>query len=90
MTLLNHTTGHIPASATIRSTFGYLSSRAGQLIDRATAAFIAQRERQANLVLLRTLNDRELRDIGLARGEIGGNIAEAAAAGSWMRQAPRR
>jgi uncharacterized protein YjiS (DUF1127 family) len=90
MTLLNHTTGHTPASATIRSTFGYFISRAGQLIDRAVAAFIAQRERRVNLVLLRTLNDRELRDIGLARGEIDGNVAEAAAARSRMRQAPRR
>jgi len=90
MTLLNHTTGHTPASATIRGTLGYFISRAGQLVNRAVAAFIAQRERQANLVLLRTLNDRELRDIGLARGEIEGNLAEAAAARSLMQQASRR
>ena len=90
MTLLNHTTDHPPASATIRSTFVYFISRAGQLINRAVAALIAQRERQANLVLLRNLNDRELRDIGLARGEIDGNLAEAAAARSRMQQAARR
>ena len=90
MTLLNHTTGHTPASATIRATFGYFISRAGELINRAVAALIAQRERQANLVLLRTLNDRELRDIGLARGEIEAGIAEAAAARSRMQQAARR
>ena len=89
MTLLNHTTGHTPASATIRASFGYFISRAGQLINRAIAALIAQRERQANLVLLRTLNDRELRDIGLARGEIDGDLAQAAAARSRMQQAPR-
>jgi uncharacterized protein YjiS (DUF1127 family) len=90
MTLLNHTTGHTPASAAIRSTFGYFISRAGQLINGAVAAIIAQRERQANLVLLRTLNDRELRDIGLGRGEIEAGIAEAATARSRMQQAARR
>jgi uncharacterized protein YjiS (DUF1127 family) len=66
-----------------------LISRAGQLVNRAVAALIAQRARQANLVLLRTLNDRELRDIGLARGEIDGDLAQAAAARSRMQQAPR-
>jgi uncharacterized protein YjiS (DUF1127 family) len=90
MTLLNHTTGHTPASATIRSTFGYFISRAGELVNRAVAAFIAQRERQANLVLLRTLDDRELRDIGLGRSEIEGGLAEAAAMRSRLQQAARR
>jgi uncharacterized protein YjiS (DUF1127 family) len=90
MTLLNHSTGHIPASATIRSTLGYLISRAGLLVNRAVAAFIAQRERQANLMLLRTLNDRELRDIGLGRSEIEGGLAEAAATRSRHQQATRR
>ena len=30
-----------------------------------------QRERQATLTILRSLTDRELRDIGIERGEIG-------------------
>ena len=41
------------------------------------AAIIAQREHQANLTILRTLSDRELRDMGLTRGQIGLDLAEA-------------
>ena len=42
------------------------------------AAVIAQREYQAQLTLLRQLSDRELRDIGLSRTDIGGGLAQAA------------
>jgi uncharacterized protein YjiS (DUF1127 family) len=52
--------------------------RLARLINGWVAAVIAERERQANLVLLRSLSDRELRDIGLNRCEIGPGLAEAA------------
>jgi uncharacterized protein YjiS (DUF1127 family) len=42
------------------------------------AAIIAQRERQANLTILRSLSDRELRDIGLERSQIGAGLVQAA------------
>ena len=47
-------------------------------INNAIAALIAQREQQANLTILRSFSDRELRDIGLSRSQIGAGLAEAA------------
>jgi uncharacterized protein YjiS (DUF1127 family) len=49
-----------------------------RVVNNFVAAIIAQREHQANLTILRTLSDRELRDIGLTRGQIGVGSAEAA------------
>ena len=42
------------------------------------AAVIAQRERQAAFAVLRSLSDRELRDMGIYRGQIGEGLEEAA------------
>ena len=47
-------------------------------INNFVAAIIAQRERQANLTILRSLSDRELGDIGLTRSQIAGGLVEAA------------
>ena len=49
-----------------------------ELINEWIAAFIAQREHQAALAALRILDDRQLRDMGLDRGQIGPALAEAA------------
>jgi uncharacterized protein YjiS (DUF1127 family) len=49
-----------------------------RVINNLVAAIIAQREYQANLAILRCLTDRELRDIGLERGQIGAGLAAAA------------
>ena len=49
-----------------------------RVVNNFVAAIIAQREHQANLTILRTLSDRELRDMGLARGQLAGGLAEAA------------
>ena len=46
--------------------------------NRSIAAIIAERERQANLAVLRSLSDRELRDMGLMRSQIGTGLALAA------------
>jgi uncharacterized protein YjiS (DUF1127 family) len=78
MTLLNHTTGYTPASGTVRRTIGYFLTRAGHLINRFVAALIEQRARQASLVLLRSFDDRQLRDIGLDRCTLECGLAEAA------------
>ena len=78
MTLLNHTTGYTPASGTARRTIGHFLTRAGHLINRFVAALIEQRARQAGLVLLRSFDDRQLRDIGLDRCTIDCGLAEAA------------
>jgi len=49
-----------------------------RVVNNFVAAIIAQREHQANLTILRTLSDCELRDMGLTRSQIGGGLAEAA------------
>ena len=49
-----------------------------RVVNNFVAAIIAQREHQANLTILRTLSDRELRDIGLARSQIAAGLAVAA------------
>ncbi|WP_425114628.1 DUF1127 domain-containing protein [Bradyrhizobium sp.] len=64
-------------------------ARLGRLIGRWIAALIARHERQAELFALRQLSDRELRDIGLSRGEIGDGLAEAAKARIQRQQAER-
>jgi len=47
-------------------------------LNRWIAAFIAHRERQATLALMRHFGDRELKDIGIHRGLIGPGLDEAA------------
>jgi uncharacterized protein YjiS (DUF1127 family) len=49
-----------------------------RLFNNIVAAIIAQREYQANLAILRSFTDRELRDIGLERGQIGADLAMVA------------
>jgi uncharacterized protein YjiS (DUF1127 family) len=90
MTLLNHITDHTPASAGIRKTIGNFLARAGRLVNYMIAALIAQRARQAHLVLLRTLNHRELRDMGIYRCQVEANLAEAAEARSRKQENSRR
>ena len=61
------------------------------VVNRLIAAIIAERERQANLAVLRALSDRELRDMGLMRSQIGADLAQAAKDRSWAQnQAMRR
>jgi hypothetical protein len=90
MTLLNHTTGYTHASGTIRRTAAYFLTRAGRLINRFVAALIEQRARQASLVLLRSFDDRQLRDIGLDRCTIECGLAEAAKLRAQQQAAVRR
>jgi uncharacterized protein YjiS (DUF1127 family) len=77
MSLLNSTSDFSTSPFAMRSlrAFGRGVFRA---VNNAVAAIIAQREHQAQLTLLRQLSDRELRDIGLARSDIGGGLAQAA------------
>ncbi|WJR75701.1 DUF1127 domain-containing protein [Bradyrhizobium sp. NP1] len=49
-----------------------------RLINGWIAAIIAQREYQAGQAALRRLGDRELRDIGIYRGEIDCGLPDAA------------
>jgi uncharacterized protein YjiS (DUF1127 family) len=69
MTLLNTNSGYSDSSyfsAAVRSFGrGFLG-----LVNRWVAAILAQRAHQANLVVLRCLDERQLRDIGIDRREI--------------------
>lgn len=81
MTLLNSTSSPFARSAARpgagRMARFYLKSLA-HLINGWIACMIARRERQAHLYMLRKLGDRELRDMGLGRHQIGEGLREAA------------
>jgi uncharacterized protein YjiS (DUF1127 family) len=87
MTMLN-TASHY-AAPTLRRGLAVSLARLGRLLNRWIAAFIAHRERQANLVALRHLSDRDLKDIGIHRCEIGDALAERAKARQRMQQSRR-
>jgi uncharacterized protein YjiS (DUF1127 family) len=78
MSLLNSTSEFSSAPFAIRRSLRVFGRSVSRAINNAIAAIIAQREQQANLTVLRKMSDRELRDIGLARSEIGGGLAQAA------------
>jgi uncharacterized protein YjiS (DUF1127 family) len=89
MTMLNNTSYYIAAAPGVRRSVAIALARLGRLINRRIAAMIAHRERQAALVALRHLSDRDLKDIGIYRGEIGDALAERAAARSRMQETGR-
>jgi uncharacterized protein YjiS (DUF1127 family) len=78
MTMPNIIPSHSTTAPTIRRGIGIFLVRFGRLIHRWVAAAIARHERKAALWALRRLSDRELRDMGLNRGDIGVGLAEAA------------
>jgi uncharacterized protein YjiS (DUF1127 family) len=78
MTMLNNTSPYAVTAPGVRRGAAILWARLGNLINRWIAAAIAHRERQAALVDLRHLSDRDLKDIGLYRNEIGDALAERA------------
>jgi uncharacterized protein YjiS (DUF1127 family) len=88
MTILNSHSSYSTALPAFRRAFGIFLARLARFINRWIAAVIAHREHQANLVVLRSLSDRELKDIGLHRGELGDALAEAAKVRSRMQSRP--
>jgi uncharacterized protein YjiS (DUF1127 family) len=78
MSLLNHTHDFSSTPSAIRRSLRLFGRSVFRAINNVIAAIIAQREQQANLTVLRKMSDRELRDIGLARSEIGAGLAQAA------------
>ena len=87
MTMLN-TTPHYATPAIRRGVIVPLA-RLGRLVNRWIAAFVAHRERQANLVALRRLSDRDLNDICICRCEICEALEESARARQRMRPSQR-
>jgi|SRR5580704_3270457 uncharacterized protein YjiS (DUF1127 family) len=78
MTIINITPHSTTTTSEIQRTLGLFLNRLGRLINHSIAAAIAHRARQADIDILRRLSDRELKDIGLTRGDIGEGLAEAA------------
>jgi uncharacterized protein YjiS (DUF1127 family) len=76
--MLHVTPRHSTTASAIRRAAGLVLARAGRLMDRWIAAVIARQQRQADLWHLGRLGDRELRDIGLTRSDLGAGLAEAA------------
>jgi uncharacterized protein YjiS (DUF1127 family) len=86
MSILNNTTDTTPV-ALQRSATSFARGVV-RVVNNFVAAVIAQRERQANLTILRTLSDRELRDMGLARSQIAGGLVEAAKERAGLQRLP--
>jgi uncharacterized protein YjiS (DUF1127 family) len=79
MTMLNNTSSYSATPAVIRRAIRVSLAVLTRLVHGWVAAVIAHRAHQANLVMLQSLSDRELRDIGLNREQIGAGLADAAA-----------
>ena len=78
MTMLSNIPRYPLATARNRSSVGGFMVWLGRLVDRLVAAAIVRHQRQAELAALRKLSDRELKDIGICRGEIDYALDEAA------------
>jgi uncharacterized protein YjiS (DUF1127 family) len=80
MTILGNMPRYQPAAPTFGVKVAVIVARLRRVVNRLIAAELARRERQIAFAALHTLNDRELKDIGLYRGEIGYGLEEAAKA----------
>ena len=87
MTMLNNTSSYSPVA--FRRSLRYFILRFGRFVNGLVAAMIAERERQAQINVLRRFSDRELKDIGLNRSEIDYGLAEAAKYRSRCQQSDR-
>jgi uncharacterized protein YjiS (DUF1127 family) len=76
MTMFSEISRYPPATA-VRYGFGQFAARAGRLVNHLVAAVIARHQRHATLETLSRLSERELKDIGLTRGEIAYGLEEA-------------
>jgi uncharacterized protein YjiS (DUF1127 family) len=78
MTMLSNIPRYPPATARNRSNVGSFLVWLGRLVNRLVAAALARHARHAELVALRKFSDRQLKDIGICRGEIDHVLDEAA------------
>jgi uncharacterized protein YjiS (DUF1127 family) len=89
MTLLNITPPHATVAFAIQRRVLFFPKAVGRTLKRWMAAVIAERARQADIIVLRQLNDRELKDIGLTRGDLREGLIEAARTRNRMQQSRR-
>jgi uncharacterized protein YjiS (DUF1127 family) len=76
--MLSNIPHHPLASPRNRSSVGSFLVWIGRLVDRLVVAAMVRHERQAQRAALRLFSDRELKDIGICRGEIDYGLDEAA------------
>lgn len=77
MTLISHNSGHFGTSE-VRKRINSPGRRLSSLLNEWVAAFLARREHQAAMTVFHRLSDRELRDMGLYRGQTGQALEDAA------------
>lgn len=78
MSMLNVVPSYSRTPAAVRRATGFFLSTLRGMLNHWVSAIIARRECQANLVALRRLSDRDLRDIGLYRCQLDHGLPEAA------------
>jgi uncharacterized protein YjiS (DUF1127 family) len=78
MSMLSSISDFSSTPTAIRRSIRFIARGLSRAANNAVAVIIAQREYQANLAILRSFTERELRDIGLRRGQIGAGLAQAA------------
>jgi uncharacterized protein YjiS (DUF1127 family) len=89
MTMLNTVSPNAMVASAMQRRTRFLLKRIGRLFNRWLAAAIAEHARRADIAVLRHLSDRELKDIGLTRGDLGEGLAEAARSRIGMQQSKR-
>jgi uncharacterized protein YjiS (DUF1127 family) len=77
MTLL-HTSSSYPTTSLIEKSIRLVRYAVSRGVNKWIAAMISYRERQVQLALLRSFSDRELKDMGLYRCQIGDGFDQAA------------
>jgi len=78
MTMLNNTSSDCVIPVAFRRSVRFFTIQLARLINGWIAAMVAKRARQAQLIILWGLSDRDLKDFGLHRSQIGEGLAEAA------------
>jgi uncharacterized protein YjiS (DUF1127 family) len=76
MTMLNAALSETTTTTEIQRRADILLARIARLVNGWIATAIARRERQAALHVLRQFSDRELKDTGLNRSDLGADLTE--------------
>jgi uncharacterized protein YjiS (DUF1127 family) len=89
MTMLNTVRPNPTTTPAIRRIGRFLLKRIAHLLNHWISAVIEQQARQVDIIVLSHFTDRELKDIGLTRGDLGEGLAEAARCRTQMHQSNR-
>jgi uncharacterized protein YjiS (DUF1127 family) len=79
MTMLHNASGDSTVAVAFLRSLRFFRIRLARRFNDWVNAVIAHRERHAQLYVLRTLSDRDLKDLGIHRSQIGEGLAQAAA-----------